>query len=106
MEEKKKVTRTNNTTQAGQQIVMRFYIAIRELINRKELRGIQTFTRLYGIDRRRFNRVEANPQMKSFDTGWLNYVVKDFNVNSEWLILGKGSMFKEEIKSAKKTESK
>jgi len=100
--EEKKVTRKNNTTQVGQQIVMRFYIAINELINRKELRGVQTFTRLYGIDRRAFKRIEANPQMKSFDCGWLHYIVKDFNVNPDWLLLGKGSMFKEEQVFAKK----
>ncbi len=97
MEEKKKPTnRKNNTTLAGQQIVTRFYIAVNELINRKEIRGIQTFTNLYGINRRAFKTIEANPQRKMFDTGWLNYLVKDFNVNAEWLLLGIGPMFKEE----------
>lgn len=107
MDEEKKITnRKNNTTLAGQQIVTRFYIAIHELINRKVIRGVQTFTRMYDIDRRAFKIIEANPQRKMFDTGWLSYLVKDFNVNAEWLLLGKGSMFKEEIKSAKKTEPK
>lgn len=94
--EKKPTNRKNNTTLAGQQIVTRFYIAIHELINRKEIRGIQTFTNLYDINRRAFKTIEANPQRKMFDTGWLNYLVKDFNVNAEWLLLGIGPMFKEE----------
>lgn len=100
--EEKKVTRKNNTSLAGQQIVIRFYIAINELINRKELRGVQTFTKKYDIDRRAFKRIEANPQMKSFDCGWLNYLVKDFNVNPEWILTGRGAMFKEEQVLVKK----
>lgn len=96
MEEEKKVTRKNNTTLAGQQIVTRFYIAIHELINKKVIRGVQTFTKKYDIDRRAFKRIEANPQMKSFDCGWLNFIVKDFDVNPEWLLTGKGQMFKNE----------
>jgi hypothetical protein len=100
--EEKKVTRKNNTSLAGQQIVTRFYIAVHELINRKELRGVQTFTRLYGIDRRAFKTVEANPQRKMFDTGWLNYLVRDFNVNPEWLLTGRGFIFKEDSVTVKK----
>lgn len=96
MEEEKKVTRKNNTTLAGQQIVTRFYIAVNELINKKVIRGVQTFTKKYDIDRRAFKRIEASPQMKSFDCGWLNFIVKDFDVNPEWLLTGKGQMFKNE----------
>lgn len=92
-ENEKKITRKNNTTIAGQQVVIRFYIAVHELINMKAIRGIQTFTKLYDIDRRAFKIVEANPQRKMFDTGWLHYIVKDFKVNPEWLLLGIGPMF-------------
>lgn len=106
MEEEKKATRKNNTTQAGQQVVMRFYIAINELINRKELRGVQTFTRLYGIDRRAFKTIESNPQRKMFDTGWLHYLVRDFGINAEWLILGKGSMFSKDVPNNKMADKK
>ncbi|MBB4036614.1 hypothetical protein GGR21_002520 [Dysgonomonas hofstadii] len=102
MEENKSTNRKNNTTLAGQQIVTRFYIAVHEIINRKTIRGVQTFTRMYGIDRRAFKIVEANPQRKMFDTGWLNYLVKDFNVNPEWLLTGRGSMFKEDSVTVKK----
>lgn len=87
------VTRKNNTSIAGQQVVMRFFLAINELINQKTIRGMQTFTKKYDIDRRNFKLLEMNPQKKQFDTGWLTYLVRDFGVNAEWLLLGKGAMF-------------
>lgn len=103
MDKEKKVTRRNNTSVVGQQVVMRFFLAINELVNKKALRGIKTFTDKYNIDRRNFKLLEANPERKSFDVGWLHYLVKDFNVNPEWLLLGKGYMFTKEPETVKVT---
>lgn len=97
VENKKPVRRKSNTSKEGQQIVMRFFIAVRELINRKTIRGVQTFTDRYSIDRRNFLFLEANPEKKQFDVGWLHFIVKDYGVNMEWLILGKGPMFKNDF---------
>lgn len=101
-QEDKKSKRTNNTSLAGQQIVTRFFIAIHELKNRRRIKGVQTFTNKYGINRGTFWTIESNPQRKSFDVGWLNYLVKDYNVNPDWLLTGKGSMFNEDSSTVKK----
>ena len=93
-----KTPRKNTTSLVGQQIVMRFFLAINELVNRKVIRGVATFTKKYDIDRRNFKLLEANPERKQFDVGWVTFIVKDFGINLEWLIFGKGPMFKNENK--------
>lgn len=73
-------------------IVNRFFFALRLLIQTKKIRGIQTFTNAYNIDRRNFLFVEKNPQSKQFEVEWLSYICRDYNVSPNWLLLGKGEM--------------
>lgn len=74
-------------------IVQRFFKAIEEIIAKKELRGIQTFTNAYLIDKRNFYKVKNNPDSNIFQVAWLSYLVNDFNVSSRWLLTGKDTMF-------------
>lgn len=77
-------------------IVNRFFFALRLLIQTKKIRGVQTFTNAYGIDRRNFLYVEKNPSSKQFEVEWLCYICRDYNVSADWLLLGKGEMIKSE----------
>ncbi len=76
------------------QISKRFFKALAEIIAKKELRGIQTFTNLYGIDKRNFYKVKKDPEHFNLNYSWLYYMVDDFDVSAEWLITGNGKMFK------------
>lgn len=76
-------------------MIMRFYDALDAIIAKKELRGVQTFCRLYNIDRRNFLLQKHNPKTRYlFKLDWIYYIVKDFKVSPEWIILGYGKMFK------------
>ncbi len=75
-------------------ISKRFFKALAEIIAKKELRGIQTFTNLYGIDKRNLYKVKKDPEHFNLNYSWIYYLISDFNVSAEWLITGSGKMFK------------
>jgi len=101
----KKTSRKAKTSVIGQQIIMRFYLAVNELINRKVIKGLATFTKKYDIDRRNFKLQGLEPERKQFDVGWIHYIVKDYGINLEWIMFGKGNMFKADDKM-EETEAK
>lgn len=74
-------------------VILRFYEAVNVLIETGKIRGKQTFTNKYGINRRNFIFVEKNPQSNMFQIAWLGHLIRDYNVSSEWLMTGEGQMF-------------
>lgn len=74
-------------------IVERFFRAIRTLIDGGVLRGLQTFTRRYNLNRRNVQRLEREPYSGIFHAGWLAYLVEDYKVSPLWLITGRGGIF-------------
>lgn len=81
--------------QASQLVAKRFFEAIQTLITIKKIRGKQTFTRAYDINRRNFIFVETHLESNQFQVSWLSHLVNDFNVSAEWLLTGKGKIFNE-----------
>lgn len=49
----------------------------------------------YGIDRRNLAKLKAEPHRKIFQPSWLMYLVRDYNINAEWLLTGHGDIFKQ-----------
>lgn len=74
-------------------IVERFYEAFEAVKQYKLIRGTQTFTNQYDINRRNFLFVKRNPQSDMFQMAWITYLVKDFGVSALWIMTGKGQMF-------------
>jgi len=74
-------------------IINRFYEAIDMLIASKVIRGKQTFTTAYKINRWNFNTVRLKPESDMFQLVWISHLVRDFNVSAEWIMTGKGGMF-------------
>jgi hypothetical protein len=74
-------------------VILRFYETVEKLIETRQIRGKQTFTSKYGINRRNFNFVEKNPHSNMFQIAWLGHLIRDYNVSSEWLMTGEGQMF-------------
>lgn len=80
-------------TERSQQIVRRFFEALQTLKAMKIIRGKQTFTNRYGINRWNFNTCEKSPERDIFQVAWLEHLVADYKVSATWLITGNGSFF-------------
>lgn len=74
-------------------IVRRFFEAVELLKANKIIRGKQTFTRRYDINRRNFHTCEKQPERDIFQVAWLENLVRDYKVSSLWLLTGQGSFF-------------
>lgn len=80
-------------TDQSQVIVKRFFEALQILKVNKVIRGKQTFTNRYGINRWNLNTLEKEPSRDIFQVAWLEYLVRDYKVSPMWLITGEGSFF-------------
>jgi hypothetical protein len=80
----------------------RFFQAIDLLIQSGKIAGLQTFCNKYGLHRPKYSNLrsaETNrdvnaPGYKFIDIDALAYLAADYGISSDWLLLGKGSMFK------------
>lgn len=75
------------------EIVERFFSALHTLADTKVIRGLQTFTRRYGINRRNLYLLENDPSRQIFQVCWLAYLVRDYKVSADWLLTGDGNFY-------------
>ena len=87
-------------TTESQAVIRRFFEALYALKDRKEIRGKQTFTNQYGINRWNLNSLEKDMSRDIFQVAWLTYLVRDYGVSSQWLLTGRGEMFPSQKKQA------
>lgn len=73
-------------------IASRFFEALAWLKESRQIRGLQTFTNRYGINRRSLRRVQAEPGTNGLKAAWLTYLVRDYGIKAEWLLTGEGPM--------------
>src|SRR5574344_241686 len=81
-------------TEESQKITSRFFSALNTLITNGEIKGKKTFCDDYGINRRNLWKLEHNHASDSLQLSWLSHLIVDFGVSAEWLMTGKGLMFK------------
>lgn len=79
-------------TTDSQKIIRRFFQALQYLKEQKVIRGKQTFTRKFGINRWNMNTVEKEPSRDQFQTAWLTYLVTEYGISADWLLTGRGSI--------------
>ncbi|KAA6350930.1 hypothetical protein EZS27_001777 [termite gut metagenome] len=84
-------------------IQRRFFDALDIMIDSGKTNGLLTFCKDHNLNRVKYSNIRTemrNPHVakatnyKVIDLDALAYLCKDFNVSSDWLLLGKGGMFK------------
>lgn len=81
-----------NVSKEGIAVTKRFFEAVDMLKAQKRIRGLQTFTRTYGINRWNMCTVKSKPDVSVLKPEWIVYLVRDYNISAEWILLGKGEM--------------
>ncbi len=84
-------------TPISKNIMERFYAALDAIIAKGDIRGINTYCRLYDIDRRNLIANRKDLERGWFQVSWLWPMVTKYGVSAEWLITGTGRMFKSQI---------
>lgn len=79
-----------NISKEGVEITKRFFEAIEILKEQEKLRGLQTFTRRYGMNYWNMNTLKNAPETHVLKPECLCYLVRDYGVSSVWLLTGKG----------------
>lgn len=79
--------------QDGIEITKRFFQAIDLLVQQGELRGLQSYTREYKINRWNLITLKKNPEICVLKPEYIVPLLRDFNISSEWIMLGKGRIF-------------
>lgn len=82
-----------NISKDGLAVTRRFFEAIDMLKVQKRIRGLQKFTRAYNINHWDLNTVKSNPDRSVLKPEWIVYLIRDYNISAEWILLGKGNMF-------------
>jgi len=81
-------------TPVSKQIIGRFYEALDAIIAMGKIRGVNTYCRLYEIDRRNLLAQRKDLGRGWFQVSWLQPMVKEYGISANWLLLGTGKMFK------------
>lgn len=79
-------------TEDSQKVIGRFFEALRYLKAMKIIRGKQTFTNEFGINRWNLNTLEKDMSRDIFQVAWLTYLVQKYGVSSTWLLTGRGEI--------------
>lgn len=75
------------------EIARRFYTAIDELISKKNIRGLGTLARQWGLGRFSLTWSKNHPNEKRIRVVYLYYIARDYKVSLDWLFFGTGEMF-------------
>lgn len=81
-------------TEDSQKVVRRFFEALHYLKDQKIIRGKQTFTTRFNINRWNLNSLEKDPSRDIFQPAWLTYLVNEYGVSATWLLTGRGEILK------------
>jgi hypothetical protein len=83
------------------EIQKRFFHALEMAIREKAITGLQGFCKEHHLNRVKYQRIktalqkpDAEQLYKIIDLDALSYICEDYNLSPEWLLLGKGKMFK------------
>ncbi len=86
----------------AQAIQDRFFQAIDMLIESDKIKSLQEFCSLYELHRPKYSNLRTRSKdhnklgtgYKFIDVDALSYLVKDFKISADWILTGKGGMFR------------
>ncbi len=78
----------------GIEITNRFFEAVDELKRQKVIRGLKTFTTRFNANRCGLVAAKDNPATNQVKPEYLTYLVEGYGVSADWLLTGRGEMFK------------
>jgi hypothetical protein len=73
-------------------IVDRFYEALNMMINQGALKSKREFALSHKIEYTSFSRCETEQTSDRFQLIWITYLVSDYPVSLDWIMMGKGGM--------------
>jgi hypothetical protein len=76
------------------EIQNRFFKALNVLIRQGKIHTLNSFCLKYGLHKSKYYELRDGGNYKFIDIDALNYLVKDYGVSADWLLTGKGTMFK------------
>ena len=77
----------------SQIVIARFLEALQQLKDDRKIRGIQTFTTKYNINKRNLYFQKSNLESDIVQLSWFTYLVRDYGVSATWLLTGEGSFY-------------
>lgn len=77
-------------------VTHRFFEALDMLKQRKQIRGIKTFTDKYNLNYWNMQTLHAEQEKRYLKVEYLTYLVRDFGVSADWLLTGRGKCFADE----------
>lgn len=86
-------------TPDSQKIINRFFQALYFLKAQHIIRGKQTFTTKFEINRWNMNTLEKDMTRDIFQPAWLTYLVEEYNISAEWLLTGRGEIMERSKKT-------
>lgn len=80
----------------------RFFDAFDKLMELEKITSLSAFCREYDLHKPKYSNLRTMSKDKSkqgtgykfIDLDALSYLVKDYNISADWLLLGKGDMFR------------
>ena len=75
------------------EITDRFFLALDTVIASGRIRGLQTFTRMHGLNQGNVSTLKNHRERCGLKPEMLSYLAEDFGVSCEWLLTGRGEMF-------------
>lgn len=95
------MSRARNYKQDTLDVQRRFFEALHLLADTKRIPGgLYGYCTSYGLDRRHMYTQERVPGRGYFEVAWITPLVRYYGVSSDWLLLGKGGMFRGRVKTA------
>lgn len=91
------------------QIQKRFFEAVDTLIERKIINSLSIFCEENGLHRPKYSNIrtfinegKAGTGYKLIDVDALSYLVEKYGISGDWLLTGRGEMFKKQKKERRK----
>lgn len=77
----------------GIAVTKRFFEAL-DMLKAQRKTNLLTFTKAHAINYWNINTVKNQPEIRVLKPEWITYLVIDYGISADWILTGRGSMFK------------